>query len=82
MLSAIDAILLKKNEKCEEIPLQSCIAVLIISLTSKMEEGESDIIFMWLFFIFTCSFILLTKDIFINAYILFKPINVFLVKTQ
>lgn len=67
-LLAIDAILLKKkSEKLEVIPLQGCITVPIISLTSRMEEGDSDIISIWLFFIFTCSLILLMKDIFIKC---------------
>lgn len=64
MLSAIDTILLKKIEKLEGIPLQSCITVPIIS---KMDKEESSIISMWLFLIFTCSLVLLIKDIFIKC---------------
>lgn len=41
MLLATDAILLKTIDKLEENPSQSCITVPIF-LTTKMEEGESD----------------------------------------
>lgn len=65
MLSAIDAILLKKIEKLKRVPLQGCISVLIISLTLKVEKGQLDVIATW-FFIFNCFLILLIKDIFIK----------------
>ena len=40
MLSVIDAILLRKTEKLEGILLQVIMTVSIISLTSKMKEGN------------------------------------------
>lgn len=62
MLLAIDATLLKKkkSKKLEGIPLQDCVTGPIISLTSKIKEGDSDITSMGLFFTFT-------KDIFIKC---------------